>query len=274
MTEYEYTCLVAGEPIHVSGIGSVKSPKLKELKQSSDIGFLTYQFYLSFLLWNKDKLFKYLGVLDFPQIEALKNEKLTLFDIITLVDPTRDILTNVLSLFFIEEPVWDNRKRSFIMRKNTKDGTAGSPVGVISRDNYEDARKIILEANYIGLDEKPKEIKHSSEKARILWERVQKYQDEHKLQDSESEKYGRYTLGNVISKLCVISHGYNLLNVFDLTVFQLYDQFFQCDFMRVRDLEKNVFCYHGGDNFDLQKWQDPMIKFWKESGEENNDKGE
>lgn len=272
MINFEYADLLGGQPIFIEGIGSAKSPKLKELLPSSGIGFWAYRFYIGFLMWGRDDLFKYLEIIKYPHINILKNDKLSLFDIITLAEPARDILIGILSLFFVEEPEWNDRKRSFFMREMTEDGSEPRYIGVINRDNYDVVKDIILKLNYIGLDSKPKEIKHSSETARILWEKAQEYQARYKNNDESDEKTAsRYNIGNVISKLCIASSTYNLLNVYELTVFQLYDQYFQCDFIRARDLERNVFSYHGGDNFDLQQWQDPIISLKQESGKQISD---
>ena len=59
-------------------------------------------------------------------------------------------------------------------------------------------------------------------------------------------------LSNIISKLSCVSVGYTLLNIYDLTVFQLYDQFFQYGYLRAMDLSEMAYSNHGGKDFDLQ----------------------
>ena len=69
----------------------------------------------------------------------------------------------------------------------------------------------------------------------------------------------RLQLGNIISKLSCVSTGYTLLNIYNLTVFQLYDQFFQYGYLRAMDLNEMAFSNHGGKNFDIQAWLKPII---------------
>ena len=67
-------------------------------------------------------------------------------------------------------------------------------------------------------------------------------------------------LGNIISKLCAANSGYTLLNIYDLTIFQLYDQFFQYGYLRAMDLNERAFSVHGGKEFNFEKWLEPILK--------------
>ena len=69
-----------------------------------------------------------------------------------------------------------------------------------------------------------------------------------------------YHLGNIISKICAIHPSYNLLNIYGLTVFQLYDSFFQLGYMRSTDLSEKIFSNHGGDSFKFENWLQPILK--------------
>ena len=68
------------------------------------------------------------------------------------------------------------------------------------------------------------------------------------------------SLGNVISKLCVVSNSYNLLNIYELTVYQLYDQFSQYCFLRSAEFGERVYSIHGGKKFKFEQWLDPIFE--------------
>ena len=111
--------------------------------------------------------------------------------------------------------------------------------------------------NYINIGESAKPVKHSSAQAQELWERAQQYLKE---ESAKAPPDKNMNLGNIISKLCAASTSYNLFNIYDLTIFQLYDQFFQYGYLRAMNLNEMAFSNHGGENFDMQGWLKPIIK--------------
>ena len=50
----------------------------------------------------------------------------------------------------------------------------------------------------------------------------------------------------------------------EVTVFQLYDQFFQYGYLRAMDLSEMAYSNHGGKDFDLQAWLKPITNLEKE----------
>ena len=90
-----------------------------------------------------------------------------------------------------------------------------------------------------------------------LWEKAQEYLRKQAEQTSGENK-PEYRLSNIISKVCSIHPSYNLLNVYDLTIFQLYDAFFQLSYMRSSDLSERIFSNHGGDKFHFEDWLKPI----------------
>jgi hypothetical protein len=259
VVELNYADMLSGDPIFIKDLGHIRSPKLKDLAPSSGIGFWMYNFYLNFLSWNKDDFIKYVRLAEIPYAEVVAQEKFILFDSITLLDSTRELFMSILGLFFIEEPIWDEHKRVFYICKKETDKKERFYVGCINRDNFEEVRKIILKFNYIGIDEEPETIKYSSETAKIWWEKSQEFLAKQN-KSAKNADGRRYDIGNIISKLCVVHPSYNLLNIYDLTAFQLYDQFLQYGYLRAIDFGQEIYSNHGGDNFDFEKWIDPVNK--------------
>lgn len=256
--KFHYEDLISGDSIPVENVGHIRSPLLHELKPTAGIGIWTYNLYLNLLVWEKDDIIKFLQVSSGKALKALtKNqEKLTSFDILTFLDSQRELLRNAMAFFMDENLEWDKAERIFI----AKHSDTGETVGRITRENFDDVRDMMLQVNYINLSHSVKPVKYSSKKAQELWERAQQH-----LKNSAAKPADkRMQLGNIISKLSCASAGYTLLNIYDLTIFQLYDQFFQYSYLRSMHINDMAFSNHGGKDFDVQAWLKPITNFEKE----------
>jgi len=247
-----YEDLLSGDPVFVEGIGRFRSPLLKELKPAAGIGINTYNLYLSILSWEKDDFLRHI-----PESQAAllgKNDKLSVFDMMTALKPEfREILHQALSFFMTDRVEWDGGNNRFL----TYGGDAET--GGIDRENFDDARDAILQLNYI-VGGRAAEPKHSSEKARKYWELAQQKKKEAGRASGEN-KYLR--IGNIISKLCAAPGGYTFHNIYELTVYQLYDAFAQCGFLRAMNFNENIVATHGtgkDNKFNLQEWMKPIIE--------------
>ncbi|MBR6051307.1 MAG: hypothetical protein IKP68_08925 [Clostridia bacterium] len=258
--KFNYFDMLSGDPIFVDGIGHFRSPVLKELCPRSGLGYNTYNLYLSFLSWDKEKILQYDRLLGLRGVDRLAaEERLTAFDVITLLEQTREFCREVLAFFLLEDISWDSARRKYVATTSDDEGQHLS--GEIGRNNFENVRKTILQMNFIGVNDDTDEskTKFSNERAKELWEKAQNFA---KKQSKENEKEDRpeYHIGNIVSKLCAIHPTYNLLNVWDLTVFQLYDAFFQISYMRFSDLNEKIFSAHGGDKFKFEDWLKPILE--------------
>ena len=117
----------------------------------------------------------------------------------------------------------------------------------------------MLQLNFIGLDQEDEHVTHTSDHSKELWERAQSFLKK-QAEAKEKEDKPEYHIGNIVSKLCSVHPSYNFLNVWKLTVFQLYDAFFQCSYMRSSDLNEAIFSNHGGDKFSFESWLKPIIQ--------------
>lgn len=256
--KFSYEDLISGDSIPVEGVGHIRSPLLYELKPTRGIGIWTYNLYLNILSWEKEDLIKFMKMSTGKPLKALENaDKLSAFDVITLLEPTRQLLQSAMAFFIDEDLEWNQSRRGFI----TKSKNIHDEVGCINRNNFDDVRDMMLQVNYINLGRSAKPAKFSSKKAQSLWELTQKHL---KQEATKATPDKRMQLGNIISKLSCASVGYTLLNIYDLTVFQLYDQFFQYGYLRAMDLSEMAYSNHGGKDFDFQAWLKPITNLEKE----------
>lgn len=259
---FDYFDMLSGEPIFLQGVGHIKSPLLRDICPASGIGYRQYNLYINFLSWDKEHLLKYDQIMKYRGASKLNREQLEVFDIATLLKQTRELYRGVLSFFIVEDIVWDeaNRRFAVCINEHDEDGTNRQiAVGEINRNNFDSVRKIILQSNFIGLDKDEEPVRHSSEKSKELWEKAQKYLEEQAKSSGDKEDKPEYHISNIVSKLCAAHPSYNLLNIFDLTIFQLYDSFFQFGYLRSSDLNERIFSNHGGDKFKFEDWLKPII---------------
>jgi hypothetical protein len=251
--KFSYEELISGDVIPVAKIGHIRSPYLWELKPTKGIGSWNYNFYLNLLSWDKETCMKFAEGINLSPLKAMRtNERLTTFDVMTLMDNFRKLLQEVMAFFMDENLVWDSANFRFETHSKKDD----SIVGYINRDNFDEVRDMMLQVNYISIGDSGKPTKYTSEKAKQLWEQAQ----ECLKKSAKTNKDKNLEMANIISKLCAVSSGYTLLNIYDLTVFQLYDQFFQYGYLRAMDLNEMAFSNHGGKNFDFQAWLKPIFK--------------
>lgn len=254
---FDYFDMLSGEPIYLQGVGHIRSPQLREICPQSGIGYRTYNLYLNFLTWDKEHLLKYDQLMQYRGTGKLNRSALNVFDVATLLNQTREFCRGILSFFMVENLVWDEAGRRYLAMTSAE---VPEVVGEINRNNFEEVRRLMLQLNFIGLDkDDATPAVHSTDKAKELWEEAQGFLKQQAETVSNEDK-PEYRLSNIVSKICAIHPSYNLLNIYALTVFQLYDSFFQMGYMRSADLNERIFSNHGGDKFSLEDWLKPILK--------------
>ena len=253
---FDYFDMLSGDPIYLQGVGHLRSPLLSELRPTSGVGYRIYNLYISFLSWDKEQLLKYDQLMQYRGASKLNRDILNVFDVATLLIQTREFCRGVLSFFMVEDLVWDETGRRFLTMTQ---GETPKVIGEINRDNFEEVRQLMLQFNYIGLDKDNIPATHSTNKSKELWEKSQKFLKD-QVKDGAHEDKPEYHLSNIISKICAVHPSYNLLNIYGLTVFQLYDSFFQVGYMRSADLSEEIFSTHGGNKFNFEDWLKPILK--------------
>ena len=251
--KFLYEDLLSGDNIYAEGIGHFRSPKLKELAPTTGIGSWMYTFYLNILAWEKEDFLKYVTA-TLPHLASVlqKKDNLGVFDMMTLQKDFRMMLHQALSFFIAEDVVWEDKSYSFLMLDKKE-----NQIGAIDRNNFDEAKDMALQMNYINLGKSKdsEALKFNNKKTKALWDKAQKHLKE---QSKNSSGNKNYNIGNIISKLCAAGIGYTYHNIYDLTIYQMYDCFFQYAFLRAASLNEKAFANHGGKKFDIQDWLKPI----------------
>lgn len=128
---------------------------------------------------------------------------------------------------------------------------------VFTQEIFNEFQNIVKEINFEKGDEEFPEIISDNE------EMVKKFEEKRQLLIETKRKERKkamskeegITLGEVISCLCAFGIGYNMLNIWDLTIYQLYDQFERC---KLKDeYDKNLSAIMAGadsSKIDLVYW--------------------
>lgn len=229
--------LLLGCDIVIPSLCVIKQPTISAIGK---IGFDRYDQYLATLSAEKDTIINALG-LDIP---AENYGEIDVFTLLILL--MRQDITNALS-FFIDDDV---RFIDEALCLGLFHADAESPYAVITADNYNVVRDVILEMNFIK-KEREENLRFKSEAARKRWERSQA----HKREMSKNNVVDKnQSLRNLVGAVSARSHTYNLLNIGRLTVYQLYDQFIRMQSNTVMDVAGNAIAMFGENGIDEKFW--------------------
>jgi len=209
--------LVTGEDVFLDGIGTIVQPRLRDLRSDTGVGFSTFFNYLSCFIRNIRE-----EAIDNPdakhlcdEMDAILEREFTTFDFYTGNKVVLSHITEALS-FFIKEPIeYKTEINAFCVLCPDKQ----EPIGFITHENYQVLADTICEICNIKLEheEMPKG------KSKLLMDIWLKLRKGRKSMKKSADK--NFRLDNLVSKITARHSSYNYLNIWDLTVFQVYDTF-------------------------------------------------
>lgn len=247
--------LLSPSPILLPGAGSVLSPTLKDI---SMLGIHTYHYYLSVLSMDVKTYFSMLpnpAHSAFPSEETLS--RLNMFDLLTLQPSSAAFLAEILNFFLKEEVSFSEEDGCFLVA--TKENSQEEPpIGRITRENYEALCSLICRRNNVRFQKEVPLSGMKSKKAQEIMKKLKKGR-------AEKAKSGKKTdtsteLGNVISAVANRHPSLNPVNIWELTVFQLWDSFFRLSSNQIYNIESmSVAAWGNKDNhFDAAGWFKPL----------------
>lgn len=241
----EYFDLLSPDPIYIQKVGGIISPKLRDI---SSIGINTYQYYLTILLMDLKTYFTMIGQQE--QFEALSEEeknKMNIFELLTINDDSINLLQTVLNFFIKEDVVYSTEHKAFLVQKNEE------VIGIVSKEIYPQICDVICQRNCIKSNKEEDLSKIKSKKALEIMKKLQKGRAE-KAKHTKADK--NMELGNIISAVANKSQSLNILNIWDLTVYQLWDCFSRLSNNSIYDIQSmSVAAWGNKDNyFDATAW--------------------
>lgn len=213
----EYFDLISPLPLDIVGVGRVKSPKLIEV---ADLSYYVYTQYVSCLRMKPD-----------DYIDTFKKDEdlnlFTKFDLILYDSEFRKIINKALNFFFIEDFEWYEEYQSFLSTKQIEKNDGQIELiatGIINDNNYDEILEIILQRVHITVDKNDvDDVRNITGKnARRIYKMIHKGRK--KLQKASSAN-SDLTLPNIISSVATKSESLNWTNIWDITIYQLFDSF-------------------------------------------------
>ena len=240
-----YFDLLSPDPIQIQQVGGILSPTLRSI---SKIGINTYQYYLTILLMDLKTYFTMIQQEE--QFELLSDEEtsqMNVFDLLTMDNKSAELLQNVLNFFIAENVVWSEKNNAFLIY------VGENVIGAITKKIYPQICDLICQRNCIksSLEEDLSKVK--SKKALEIMKKLQKGRTE-KAKATKSDK--NMELGNIISAVANKSQSLNIINIWELTVYQVWDCFSRLSNNSIYDIQSmQVAAYGNKDNyFDATSW--------------------
>ncbi|MBC5688214.1 hypothetical protein H8S37_04630 [Mediterraneibacter sp. NSJ-55] len=213
----DYFDCISPLPLYLHNVGSIISPKLIDIAK---ISYYVYAQYVSHLRMTPED---YCDVyLKSEQVNFEQLFQTTKFDLVLTDDRFRQIITSALNFFFVETFQFYPEYKAFISTSNNNGELVAT--GIINRDNYAGIIDIILQRVHITPDENEiDDIKKAKNKRGIkIYKRMMEVRK--KFQKNKGSN-PNLTLPNIIASVAAKSESQNWSNIWDITIFQLFDVF-------------------------------------------------
>lgn len=226
---FDYGTQISPFPIPLS-VGMLRKPKLRDIadpKSKPAMSFTKFMFYEFLISMTPKEFFTKAEVEKGQEFwDSLSEEEkrgLTVYDLIQL-NPT--LMQNFLEVFnfFFEETVLFV-EGVFVLVNPDKDYSIDTPqrediVGVIDSHNFSEILYAIQQVCCIAQEEEEETPKFKNKIAEQMYYRMKEAEKEQKKKADKD-----MTLPNIISKVSAKHNSLNFTNIWDLTIFQLLDNF-------------------------------------------------
>lgn len=247
LTRFELLC---NDPIYIAGVGNLKIPTLREIRR---IGYENYKLLCQYLSVD---LKMFLDITELKaQYDLLDNkgkEINTLFNLIVNNREFREMYANIFSFFIVEDVYYDKKSMSYIVWDTSND--KHTIVGMINNENFNYVQNCLLQINYLNITDNPPK-KYKNKRAKRLAEKLEKHQEEL----NKNKRHNNLTFGDMVSKFCIDNRsGINILNVYDLTIYQFLDQFHEHAYIKQLNIQDMIYAnsvqFSDATLYDPQMW--------------------
>lgn len=224
--------MIGGMPIELDCGVKIYQPRLSAIR---DIGYAQYNAYVNLLMVDTHTLLETLGLSDNGELATLHPMCLVL-----LLPGLAETLLEGLS-FFLHQTV----------EKNSDGGLICQDGAIISTDAFYEIRNAIARVCCIESTEDEAPPKGSA-KAMAIYKKIQ--EGRKRKRETKKKQPQDMEINNLISAVSARSATYNLLNIWDLTIWQLYDQFARMSVNEQYDVWAQKWATWGQDDYDFSLW--------------------
>ena len=236
---------ISGRPVVVDGIPIIQ-PTLRSIRE---VGYDEFYRYISIINADaKNMINQIFG----DNEENIPNE-ITTYDFFMLSDNLANILIGALS-FFIDGELHYSERHSAILFLSANEGATSAVK--FDKDIFEDIRLAILEVGGFSTENENLRKTHMQNEKKCLdiIAKLEAGREKMRKAKGETNKSDGTELWNIIGAVSAKSQSYNLLNIWDLTICQLYDQFYRYNNEFYLGMAATRWCVWGEDNFDHEPW--------------------
>lgn len=253
----DYATLLSPHSLYLENIGHIRPTRIKDI-WSPEVTYKTYGLYLSVILMKPQTYFEKINPNAYEQYNSMPDEdknRIGMFSIITADQNLREQYCKALNFFMEENIFWDASHNVFIAYNGIDDnGDSPSPAGIISEKQFNEVCDVILQFN--GIDRNEEYFDESKAKNNLALEILQKLKRGQQKLKKKNKSDPRMELPNLMSAVSCKHSSINLTNIWDLTVYQLYDQFHRLQINNVYDIKSMSLAAWGDKNntFDYSEW--------------------
>ena len=234
--------LISGRDVFLEGIGTIHQPLLQDIRE---MGFETYNRHLSIIATDMHALASLFAI---PEEEI--PEELVPFDIFSISPKAMELLLDSLRPFMADKLEFSEKHKAIV---TISIANSKSSLGKIDRENFHIVKNAILKISGIAVREEA-DAKPKNEKAKKIFEQLAKGRAKMAASRQSKKENERSSLWNIIGAVAACSMTYNLTNIWQLTVAQLYDQFARINNRFYLDIMATRWCAWGEDKFDHDPW--------------------
>jgi len=241
----DYLDLLSPKPVHMENVGGILSPKLRDIVS---IRYDTYQFYLELLRMDSKKFFSVLGhEEDYDLLSDEEKSNLNMFELWVANEQSANLLKKSLNFFIKEDVLYSNQKKCFMVQNGQEN------VGVITRESYSQICDLIFQRVCTQSGREEDLSKAKNKKALEIAKKLQEGRSQRKKQ-AKADK--NMDLANIISAVANRSPSLNILNIWDLTVYQLWDCFSRISNNNIYEIQARAVAAWGNkdNHFDAAAW--------------------
>ena len=189
---------------------------------------------------------------EYEALSDLEKSNLVFYDIMIFDPKMRGYVLSSLNFFLSDDIEYIESERQFATYNSVVDKNNKHPTGYIHRGVYHELADVILQrVNAARKNTKSENQKVKNKKAASLLAKIQKGREQRK-----QKADAKLELGNIISALSSHHKTINMTNIWDLTVYQLWDQFIRQRFDDAYLLQSTCIAFNGDKDgkFDSEQW--------------------
>lgn len=244
--------LVSNNPIYIKGIGNVYSPLLNDITL---ITYKIYDLYIGYLNMTPEKYCKEIDSRLSEWYSNLTDDDLFYLNMFDLILSNKDLIKiyeSIFNFFIKENVVFNVDTKTFLVHEEISDNI--KIIGEINKQNYTELCDVILQLNHVNSDNSFDLSKVKNKKGLERFKRIQELKNKNKKTSNESNP--DLEIGNIISHVCIKHKSINYTNVYNMTIYQLWDTFMGLQEDNVYESNKMSVSIWGDkeNKFDFNSW--------------------